>query len=113
MKGIDIVISTIDYKVLELQKPLIDAAKRAAVKRFVPSDFGTACKKGVRELFDEVSAICAESRIYSFDLNILLINRNLRYMIISKLARSVTRISILESCKSFCLLRQPHLRIFV
>ena len=52
--GVDIVISTIEWTQLHLQKPLIDAAKKAGVKRFIPCDWGTSCVRGVRKVYDEV-----------------------------------------------------------
>ena len=55
MKGVDIVISTVDVFQLNSQILLIDAAKRAGVKRFIPCDFGTPGSKGVRPLVDQVS----------------------------------------------------------
>ena len=55
LKGVDIVISTVDVFQLNSQIPLIDAAKRAGVKRFIPCDFGTPGSKGVGPLVDQVS----------------------------------------------------------
>ncbi|KAI5118178.1 hypothetical protein M0805_008419 [Coniferiporia weirii] len=50
--GVDTVISTIEWTDLELQKPLIDAAKKTGVKRFVPCDWATASPRGVMGLHD-------------------------------------------------------------
>jgi hypothetical protein len=55
--GVDILISTVTATVILEQKVLVDAAKRANVKRFVPCDFGTACVPGTRDLYDEVRVI--------------------------------------------------------
>ena len=55
VKGTDIVISAVEARHLDAQMPLIDAAKRAKVKRFIPCDWGTPCVKGVRTVFDQVS----------------------------------------------------------
>lgn len=53
--GVNIAISTVNSKVIPDQKVLVDAAKRANVKRFIPCDFATPCIPGVRHLFDEVN----------------------------------------------------------
>jgi len=55
--GSDIVISTVKSEALLDQKILVDAAKRANVKRFIPSDFGIACVPGVVDVHDEKSEI--------------------------------------------------------
>lgn len=55
LKGVDTVISTIDWAQLYLQSPLIKASKEAGVKRFIPCDWSTACVPGIRHLYDEVS----------------------------------------------------------
>ncbi|EJC99627.1 NAD-binding protein [Fomitiporia mediterranea MF3/22] len=57
LKDIDIAISCIDFDKLHLQYPLIDAAKQTNLKRFIPSDWSPACKRGVRALHDEKLAI--------------------------------------------------------
>ena len=54
LKGVDTVISTLYFGAISLQKPLVDAAKKAGVKRFVPDDWGTACVRGVRKMHDDV-----------------------------------------------------------
>lgn len=54
MKGADTVISVLVYTQLQLQRKLVDAAKEAGIKRFIPCDFGTTGKRGWRELYDEV-----------------------------------------------------------
>ncbi|KAK9759709.1 hypothetical protein K7432_017011 [Basidiobolus ranarum] len=42
LKGVDVVISVLnDYAVIEPQLALVEAAKQAGVKRFVPSEFAT------------------------------------------------------------------------
>ena len=56
LSGVDVVISTIEWNQLDLQRKLVDAAKRAGVKRFVPSDFATACVPGIMKLHDEVNS---------------------------------------------------------
>ncbi|EIM83074.1 NAD-P-binding protein [Stereum hirsutum FP-91666 SS1] len=53
MKGADTVISVLVYTQLQLQRKLVDAAKEAGIKRFIPCDFGTTGKRGWRELYDE------------------------------------------------------------
>jgi hypothetical protein len=40
LEGIDILLSAIDSRVLDQQKPLFSAAKEAGVKRIIPCDFG-------------------------------------------------------------------------
>ncbi|KAL5514229.1 hypothetical protein ACEPAG_2317 [Sanghuangporus baumii] len=66
LKGVDTVISTILYTEILRQKLLADACKKAGVKRFVPDDWGTACVRGVRQLYDEKLAI----RDYAKDIGI-------------------------------------------
>ncbi|KAL5476930.1 hypothetical protein ACEPAI_3116 [Sanghuangporus weigelae] len=57
LKGADTVISTTFYAEVPRQKLLADACKKAGVKRFVPDDWGTACVRGVRQLYDQKLAI--------------------------------------------------------
>ncbi len=54
--GIDIVISAVNYQGLKDQIPLVDAAKKAGVKRFIPCHFATVCApRGVMSLHDVAS----------------------------------------------------------
>jgi len=53
----DIVISTVNAEARLDQKILVDAAKRANVKRFIPCEFGIACVPGVIDLFDKMLEI--------------------------------------------------------
>lgn len=55
LKDVDTVISTIVWTALQSQRILIEASKKTGVKRFIPCDWGTACVRGVRKLYDEVS----------------------------------------------------------
>ena len=55
LKGVDTVISTLVFTQLDLQRPLIHAAKKAGVQRFVPDDWATPCVRGVRAFYDQVS----------------------------------------------------------
>lgn len=56
LEDIDVLISSINTSQLTAQIPLIDAAKSAGVKRFVPCNFATvAPPKGVLSLRDLVS----------------------------------------------------------
>ncbi|KAL5533672.1 hypothetical protein ACEPAG_132 [Sanghuangporus baumii] len=57
LKGVDTVISTVYVTAIPRQKQLADACKKAAVKRFVPNDWATACVHGVRQLYDQKLAI--------------------------------------------------------
>lgn len=41
LQGVEVVVSTLAGVALDTQKPLIDAALAAGVKRFIPSDFGS------------------------------------------------------------------------
>ncbi|KAL5514228.1 hypothetical protein ACEPAG_2316 [Sanghuangporus baumii] len=66
LKGVDTVISTIFFAEVPRQKLLADACKTAGVKRFVPDDWGTACVRGVRQLYDQKLAI----RDYAKDIGI-------------------------------------------
>lgn len=54
LSGVDIVISAVIASAIESQKDIIHAAKEVGVKRFVPCDFGTPGKRGVRHLLDAV-----------------------------------------------------------
>lgn len=53
--GVETVISTCYYTVISEQKVLVDAAKRAGVRRFIPCDFGPPAPHGVMVLHDRVS----------------------------------------------------------
>ncbi|KAH8116629.1 NAD-binding protein [Phellopilus nigrolimitatus] len=53
LRGVDTIISTIVFTQLQLQRPLVDASKKAGVKRFIPCDWGTASIRGVRKMYDE------------------------------------------------------------
>lgn len=53
--GAETVISTCYVTAILDQKVLVDAAKRAGVKRFVPCDFGTPAPRRIMALRDEVS----------------------------------------------------------
>lgn len=53
-KDIDIVLIAIHWTQIQLQYPMIDAAKKTGVKRFIPCDWAPACVRGVRKLHDEV-----------------------------------------------------------
>ena len=57
----DIVISTVNAEARLNQKILVDAAKRANVKRFIPCEFGIACVPGVIDLFDKVKSNLTKS----------------------------------------------------
>ncbi|OCB85053.1 NAD-binding protein [Sanghuangporus baumii] len=54
LNGVDTVISTIFFAEIPRQKLLVDACKKAGVKRFVPDDWATVCVRGVRQLYDQV-----------------------------------------------------------
>ena len=53
VKGAEIVISAVDQ--IEKQRKLVDAAKRAGVRRFIPSDWAMASPKGINAFHDKVS----------------------------------------------------------
>ena len=55
MHNVDIVISAYTAEYLDSQRSLVDAAKKAGVKRFIPNDWATACVPGVRKFHDAVS----------------------------------------------------------
>ncbi|KAL5514250.1 hypothetical protein ACEPAG_2338 [Sanghuangporus baumii] len=57
LKGLDTVISALYLTAIPRQKLLADACKKAAVKRFVPDDWATACVRGVRSYHDQKLAI--------------------------------------------------------
>ena len=52
----DIVISTVNAEARLDQKILVDAAKRANVKRFIPCEFRIVCVPGVIDIFDKVKS---------------------------------------------------------
>ncbi|KIM82049.1 hypothetical protein PILCRDRAFT_8280 [Piloderma croceum F 1598] len=62
----DIVISTVNAEARLDQKILVDAAKRANVKRFIPCEFGIVCVPGVIDIFDKL----LEIRKYIEDLGV-------------------------------------------
>lgn len=55
LRGAQIVVSTLTAFETELQKALAKASKDAGVVRFIPSNWGTACRPGVMQLHDMVS----------------------------------------------------------
>ncbi|KAL1759433.1 hypothetical protein FB107DRAFT_287665 [Schizophyllum commune] len=57
LKDADIAITTVPPQLLEAQTRIVDAAKAAGVKRFVPDDFATEAPKGVLRLHDKKLAI--------------------------------------------------------
>lgn len=59
LTGIDVIISCIYWLNLNDQIPLIEAAKEAGVKRFVPSSFMTPAPRGVMLLTDMVCRVGA------------------------------------------------------
>jgi len=52
LKGVDTVISAIDWTQFSFQKPLIRASKAAGVRRFIPCDWGSPCIPGIVWSFD-------------------------------------------------------------
>ncbi|TDL19861.1 NAD(P)-binding protein [Rickenella mellea] len=57
LRGVDIVISATDHTTISAQKQLVDAAKKAGVKRLIPNDWGTPCVRGVRQYYDDKGVI--------------------------------------------------------
>jgi hypothetical protein len=55
LQGVDIIVSVVAAEALETQRPLFRAAKKAGVKRVVPSDFATPAPEGVMLLHDTFS----------------------------------------------------------
>lgn len=54
-KGIDTVISCLSYPLpFIIQNTVVDACKLAGVKRFVPSEWATANKKGTIEMIGDM-----------------------------------------------------------
>ena len=54
LKGVDTLICTTHYSEIDKQLPLVDAAKRVGVKRFIPNDWASPCVRGVMRLHDQV-----------------------------------------------------------
>lgn len=54
LRGIDVLISCIAWEHLEHQLPWVEAARRAGVKRFVPSEWVGPAPKGVIDIKDRV-----------------------------------------------------------
>ncbi|KAL0948741.1 hypothetical protein HGRIS_008873 [Hohenbuehelia grisea] len=52
LKGVDTVISACNWEALRDQTRLVDAAKVAGVKRFIPCDWGTICPPGEMKIED-------------------------------------------------------------
>ncbi|EMD38791.1 hypothetical protein CERSUDRAFT_133313 [Gelatoporia subvermispora B] len=50
--GVDVLINSLDVQAIPLQKPLLQAAKEAGVKRVIPSDWASPGARGVSELRD-------------------------------------------------------------
>ncbi|THG97681.1 hypothetical protein EW145_g7564, partial [Phellinidium pouzarii] len=57
LRGADVVICAILGREIAPQYALIDAVKKAGVKRFVPNDWSPACTRGIRQLHDEKLAV--------------------------------------------------------
>jgi hypothetical protein len=57
LDGIQVVVSAVTAMNLKGQIPVIEAAKKAGVERFIPSDFGTAGQKGTMDLLDQVNVV--------------------------------------------------------
>ncbi|TDL19859.1 NAD-binding protein [Rickenella mellea] len=57
LRGVDVVVSAADYTTIAAQKQLVDAAKKAGVKRFIPNDWATACVRGVRQFYDDKGVV--------------------------------------------------------
>lgn len=55
--GIDVVISCIAGRYLKDQIPLMEAAKKAGVGRFVPCHFASPAPRGVLDAADQVRAL--------------------------------------------------------
>lgn len=64
-RGAYTVISTVFWGagVILEQKKLVDAAKRANIQRFIPSDFSITCPPGIMQLHDDV---CSASQANAF-----------------------------------------------
>ncbi|CAI2176880.1 12537_t:CDS:2 [Funneliformis geosporum] len=67
LKGTDVLVSTVSYKqgndnnsFYEVQLPLLNAAKEAGVKRFIPSEFGSEFKGLSHQLSDDKAKFRAE-----------------------------------------------------
>lgn len=70
MKGIHTVISTIDALSQRVQLPMVEAAKKAGIKRFVPCAFITVCPPGgVLKVRDEVR--CCPHKEHPSSLTVL------------------------------------------
>lgn len=54
LQDVHTVICTLPLGLNRIQPQIIDAAARVGVKRFIPTDFGTPGRKGVRVLHDDV-----------------------------------------------------------
>jgi len=68
-RGVDVIVSALTVGQLGDQKKLVDSAKRVGVKRFVPSDWATACPPGVMELQDIVSVAFKRTAYIAHFLN--------------------------------------------
>lgn len=64
LKGANTAICVLVYTQLGLQHKLMEAAKVVGVPRFVPCDFGTPGRRGVRKLHDEVRIDLPMSMLY-------------------------------------------------
>ncbi len=64
LKGVETVISTTFYTEIDNQVHLADAAKRVGVKRFIPDDWASPSRRGVRKLYDQVRILRALVQTY-------------------------------------------------
>ena len=54
LADVDVLISAVEFHLIEKQKAILSAAKEAGVRRVVPCDFGTPGARGIRVLHDKV-----------------------------------------------------------
>lgn len=64
----DVLISTLTPRADLLQRTLAKAAKEAGVKRFIPSDWASACPPGVMLVQDAVSYSISLNYIFTVDV---------------------------------------------
>ena len=57
LRGVDILISSVDARVIGEQREILRAAKEVGVKRVVPDNWATPGAKGVRLLTDVVRSL--------------------------------------------------------
>ncbi|THG97682.1 hypothetical protein EW145_g7565 [Phellinidium pouzarii] len=79
LRGADVVICAIHGTEFAPQYTLIDAVKKAGVKRYISNDWASACTRGVRQLHDE--KLAAQDYVKKVGINYTFIGTGFWYLL--------------------------------